>query len=227
MDKAEKRRIYYTLFFPVLICLFIVLVFFFERGMGWDFHTAGLFPRDLRTLPNVFTMPFIHSDLSHLLNNIISFFVLSSCLYYFYSQIANKILLLSVIFSGMILWVIGRDSWHIGASGVIFSISFFLFFSGLLRKHIPLIAISFMVAFLYGNNVWHLFPWGKMDPVSWEGHLAGGITGVLLAFVYRKQGPQKPVKEWDDEDDSDDSDDVDFEFQEDIPDQRDEILSEK
>ena len=127
----------------------------------------------------------------------------------------------------MILWVIGRDSWHIGASGVIFSISFFLFFSGLLRKHIPLIAISFMVAFLYGNNVWHLFPWGKMDPVSWEGHLAGGITGVLLAFVYRKQGPQKPVKEWDDEDDSDDEDDVDFEFQEDIPDQRDEILSEK
>ena len=114
MDKAEKRRIYYTLFFPVLICLFIVLVFFFERGMGWDFHIAGLFPRDLKTLPNVFTMPFIHSDLSHLLNNIISFFVLSSCLYYFYSQIANKILLLSVVFSGLILFMLRSVLvWHI------------------------------------------------------------------------------------------------------------------
>ena len=208
-----------------LICLFIILVYLFEQAMGWDFHKAGIFPHELKTLPNVFTMPFIHSDLSHLLNNIISFFVLSSCLYYFYSQIANKILLLSVVFSGLILWVIGRESWHIGASGVIFAISFFLFFSGLLRKHIPLIAISFVVVFLYGNNVWHLFPWSKIDPVSWEGHLAGGITGVLLAVIYRRQGPQKPVKEWEDDDENEDEDD-EAEYQDNDPEQNKENLSE-
>ena len=225
MDNAEKKRLYYTLFFPILICLFIILVYIFERAMGCDFHKAGIFPHELKTLPNVFTMPFIHSDLSHLLNNIISFFVLSSCLYYFYSQIANKILLLSVVFSGLILWVIGRESWHIGASGVIFAISFFLFFSGLLRKHIPLIAISFVVVFLYGNNVWHLFPWSKIDPVSWEGHLAGGITGVLLAVIYRRQGPQKPVKEWEDDEENEDEDD-EAEYQDNDPEQNKENLSE-
>ena len=225
MDNAEKKRLYYTLFFPILFCLFIILVYIFERAMGWDFHKAGIFPHELKTLPNVFTMPFIHSDLSHLLNNIISFFVLSSCLYYFYSQIANKILLLSVVFSGLILWVIGRESWHIGASGVIFAISFFLFFSGLLRKHIPLIAISFVVVFLYGNNVWHLFPWSKIDPVSWEGHLAGGITGVLLAVIYRRQGPQKPVKEWEDDEENEDEDD-EAEYQDNDPEQNKENLSE-
>ena len=225
MDNAEKKRLYYTLFFPILFCLFIILVYLFERAMGWDFHKAVIFPLELKTLPNVFTMPFIHSDLSHLLNNIISFFVLSSCLYYFYSQIANKILLLSVVFSGLILWVIGRESWHIGASGVIFAISFFLFFSGLLRKHIPLIAISFVVVFLYGNNVWHLFPWSKIDPVSWEGHLAGGITGVLLAVIYRRQGPQKPVKEWEDDDENEDEDD-EAEYQDNDPEQNKENLSE-
>ena len=226
MDNIEKRKIYYTLFFPVLISLFIVLVFLFERGMGWDFYKAGIFPHDLKTLPNIFTMPFIHADLSHLLNNIIPFFVLSSCLYYFYSQIANKILLLSLILTGFILWVIGRDNWHIGASGLVYSLSFFLFFSGLFRKHIPLIAISFIVVFLYGNNVWHLFPWGKMDPVSWEGHLAGGITGLLLAFIFRKQGPQKPEKIWDDEDVDDMEDMEDAEIQDDYKDEKDDALSE-
>ena len=223
MDNAEKKRLYYTLFFPILFCLFIILVYLFEQAMGWDFHKAGIVPLELKTLPNVFTMPFIHSDLSHLLNNIISFFVLSSCLYYFYSQIANKILLLSVVFSGLILWVIGRESWHIGASGVIFAISFFLFFSGLLRKHIPLIAISFVVVFLYGNNVWHLFPWSKIDPVSWEGHLAGGITGVLLAVIYRRQGPQKPVKEWEDDDENEEDE---AEYQDNDPELNEENLSE-
>jgi len=214
IESEERKKIYYALFFPVIICLLIILVFVFEQGMGLDFHEAGVFPRELKTLPHIFTMPFIHADWSHLLNNIVSFFVLSSCLYYFYSPIANKVILLSVILSGFLLWIIGRDNWHIGASGIIFALSFFLFFSGLLRKHVPLIAISFIVVFLYGNNVWHLFPWQKMDPVSWEGHLSGGIIGVLLAFIFRKKGPQKPVKIWEEDENADSQDEY---WKNDIP----------
>ena len=167
--------------------------------MDLDFKTGGIFPGELKTLPHIFTMPFIHSDWGHLSNNIISFFVLSVSLYYFYSSIASRVLIFSLISSGIILWVIGRDAWHIGLSGMVYAISFFLFFSGIIRRHIPLIAISLIVVFLYGNNVWHLFPWQKFDPVSWEGHLAGAISGVVFALVYRKKGPQKPVKIWEDE----------------------------
>ena len=58
--------------------------------------------------------------------------------------------------------------------------------------------------FLYGNNVWHLFPWQKVDPISWEGHLAGAVSGTLLAVIYRKQGPQKPVKIWEEEEEEED-----------------------
>ena len=47
---------------------------------------------------------------------------------------------------------------------------------------------------------WHLFPWQANDPVSWEGHLAGGMAGLIFAAVYYNQGPQRPVKVWDDED---------------------------
>jgi len=201
IEPLEKKKIYYAAFFPALISFFIVLVFLFEKGMGWDFTQGGVFPRTSNTILHVFTMPFVHSGWSHLLSNTLSFFVLSTCLYYFYSEIANKVLFLSVLFSGIILWVIGRDNWHIGASGVIFSLSFFLFFSGIIRKYAPLIAIALVVVMLYGNNVWHLFPWQKFDPVSWEGHLAGAVTGILLAIFYRKKGTQRPEQAWDDQDD--------------------------
>lgn len=204
VNLSDKKKMYYAVFFPVIICFFVILVFLFERGMGLNFKEGGVFPREPKTLLNIFTMPFIHGDWSHLLNNLVSFFVLCTSLYYFYSEIANKIVVLSVILSGLILWVIGRDSWHIGMSGVIYSFTFFLFFSGIIRKHIPLIAIALIVVFLYGNNVWHLFPWQKMDPVSWEGHLAGAVSGMSLAVVYRKQGPQKPVKIWEEDEESDD-----------------------
>lgn len=196
-----KKKIYYAVFFPALFCFFVILAFLFELGMEMDFTAGGIFPRELKTLPNIFTMPFIHSDWKHLTNNVISFFVLSVCLYYFYGEIANRMLFFSMICTGLILWIIGRDAWHIGLSGMVYALSFFLFFSGIIRRYIPLIAISLIIVFLYGNNVWYLFPWQELGPVSWEGHLSGAITGVLFALLYRKKGPQKPIKIWEDEND--------------------------
>jgi membrane associated rhomboid family serine protease len=121
-------------------------------------------------------------------------------------------LLISYVVSGLILWAIGRDSWHIGASGLIYSIAFFLFFSGIIRKHVPLIALSLVVAFIYGGMIWHIFPWTVQDPISWEGHLAGGLIGFILSVWYRKEGPQKPLVQWDENEDEDET--VDYNFEE-------------
>lgn len=195
----EKKKLYYALFIPSILSLMMILAFFFERGMGMDFTRFGIEPRRADSLYHVFYIPFIHAGMGHLFNNVIAFFVVCSCLYYFYGDIATEVLLFSTLFSGLLLWTIGRESYHVGASGVVFALSFFLFFSGVIRRYAPLIAISLMVVFLYGSNVWHLFPWFPDDPVSWEGHLSGGIVGTILAFVYRKQGPQKPIKVWEEE----------------------------
>jgi len=170
--------------------------------MEWNFHSAGVFPREIKNIWGILTMPFVHSDWKHLFNNVVSFFILSSALYYFYNPLATRILFLSYIFSGLILWFIGRGNWHIGASGLVYALAIFLFVSGILRKYAPLIAISLIVVFLYGNIVWHIFPRQEYDPISWEGHLAGAVTGLVLAFLYREKGPQKPVKIWEDEEDS-------------------------
>lgn len=207
---SEKRQFFHAIFIPLIIGILMILSFLLERGMNWDFHYAGVFPRRVENLWGIFTLIFVHGGWGHLVNNVVSFIVLGSCLYYFYKQIATKVLFVSYIFSGLILWIIGRENWHIGASGLIYSLAFFLFFSGIIRKHIPLIAISLIVAFLYGSIVWHVVPWELRDPISWEGHLAGGIIGLGLSVWYRKDGPQKPVVDW-----GEDDDEIDFQTNED------------
>lgn len=201
---SDKRQFINAVFIPFIIGILMILSFLLEIGMDWDFHTAGVYPRRVESIWGVFTLIFVHADWSHLANNVISFLILGSLLYYFYSQIATKVLIISYIFSGLILWIIGRDSWHIGASGLIYSIAFFLFFSGIIRKYVPLIALSMVVAFVYGSMVWHIFPWKIQDPISWEGHLGGGIIGLILSVLYRNKGPQKPEKFWEEDDDETD-----------------------
>ena len=198
---TNKRQFINAIFIPLLIGVFMILSFILEKGMDWDFHRAGVYPRRIENIWGIFTIIFVHADWSHLLNNVISFILLGSLLCFFYKQIALKVLTLSYVLSGLILWIIGRDNWHIGASGLIYSLAFFLFFSGIIRKHISLIAISLVVAFVYGSMIWHVFPWQVQDPISWEGHLAGGIIGFVLSICYRNEGPQKPVIKWDDEED--------------------------
>lgn len=207
---AGRRQFIHAVFIPVVISILIILVFLLEKGMNWDFHKAGIMPRDFKYLTGIFTYIFIHADWGHLTNNLLSFLVLGSCLFYFYNLIATKVLFFSYILSGILLWLIGRENWHIGASGLIYSIAFFLFFSGLIRKHIPLIAISLIITFLYGSMIWHVFPWKVNDPISWEGHLSGGISGLVLSVIYRKSGPQRPEIDWGEEDD--DFEEADSEF---------------
>ncbi|MFT3754155.1 MAG: rhomboid family intramembrane serine protease [Paludibacter sp.] len=208
-----KRQFITAVFIPIVIGVMMILSFVLEKGMGWDFHRAGVYPRRIENIWGIFTLVFVHADWSHLANNVISFTILSSFLYYFYRQLASKILVVSYVFSGLILWVIGRDNWHVGASGLIYALAFFLFFSGVIRRYIPLIAISLIVALIYGNMIWHIFPWELRDPVSWEGHLSGGIVGVILSLYYRNEGPRKPIKVWEEEDEDNYTADMDDDYE--------------
>ncbi len=205
----EKKRMRIA-FVPtiVLVCL-LWLIFILDTSLNLQLYQYGVYPLELKGLPGIFLSPFLHHSAKHLLSNTLPLIVLMWCLYYFYSAIAHRTFLLLWLLSGLLTWTIGREAWHIGASGVIYSLSFFLFFSGFIRKHIPLIAISLVVAFLYGSTVWNMFPWSMyLDTnVSWEGHLSGGISGLIVAIIFRKHGPQKPIKIWEEEEEEEDIDD--------------------
>jgi membrane associated rhomboid family serine protease len=145
-------------------------------------------------LKGILTEPLIHSGLRHLFSNSIPLIVLGWCLFYFYNEIGFAVMPVLWLLSGFFTWCIGRESWHIGASGLVYALSFFLFFSGIFRKYIPLMAVSLLVVFLYGSSLWNMFPVAEIvDPsISWEGHLSGAVSGLIGAAIFRHYGPQKP-----------------------------------
>ncbi len=96
--------------------------------------------------------------------------------------------------SGFFLWIIGRPSYHIGASGLVYALASFLFLSGLIKKNPRLAAVSLIITFLYGSMIWGVFPL-KID-VSWEGHLCGLISGILVALFYKNHGPKRKKYDW-------------------------------
>ncbi len=193
---------------PAMVIVAIIWLSFMITHAGvsdWNYSNLGIKPGDVSGLKGIIFSPFLHSSFSHLWSNTLSLLILIWLLFYFYSRIAFSTLLYLWVLSGAVTWVIGRDSYHVGASGLVFAILFFLFFSGLFRKYIPLVAVSMIVAFIYGGTVWSIFPITEMvdASISWEGHLSGAISGLLLAVIFRKQGPQKPVETWEEENDTD------------------------
>ncbi len=202
-DKETEKKIFkYSLLFSVVIVGFFWLVKFIEDYSGRDLTEYGILPLQPEGLKGIIFSPFIHGNYDHLLSNTIPFLVLSFALFYFYRNLAYRILFLIYILSGLCVWLGGRDAYHIGASGIVYGLAFFLFFSGVFRKDANLLTIGIIVVFLYGSMFWGIFP---IKPgISWESHLWGSMSGVALAWYYRKQGPMRPVSSWENEPDDDD-----------------------
>lgn len=180
---------------PALIVLIIMwMVYWSDYLFVYDFHKLGVLPKTSNGLKGIFFMPWIHShgDIRHLLNNSIPTFLLLTLLFYSYREIALRVFLLSWFVTGILLWFFAQNNgaYHIGMSGVIYALAAFLFTSGVLRKYLPLQALSLFIVFIYGSMIWGIFP--TEQHISWEGHLSGMLVGVFLAFYYRKLGPQRP-----------------------------------
>ena len=171
---------------PVVYLVSIWVIYFIEIQFNLNFNKYGVYPRTLEGFRGVFLTHFIHSNTSHLFNNSIPLFVLLSSLFYFYKEVAYKVLVLGGFFTGFITWIIARESFHIGASGIVYLLFSFVFFSGMIRKHYRLVALSLIIIFLYGSMIWYVLP--IKDGMSWEGHLSGFLTGFLFAIIYRKKG---------------------------------------
>ena len=170
--------------FPILFILIIWFVFWFEVRFGYSFNAFGVYPRTVTGLRGIIFSPFIHSNIEHLYHNTIPLFVLSVALFYFYSKISWKVIFYGIILSGFLTWCIGRPANHIGASGLIYVLMSFTLFKGIFTGHFRLIALSFLVIFLYGSMIWYVFP--IKAEISWEGHLSGLIVGLFFALFFRK-----------------------------------------
>jgi membrane associated rhomboid family serine protease len=178
---------------PLFFVWFLWFIYWIEIKFDFDFVENGIFPRTFYGFQGVIFSPFIHADIEHLYNNSIPLLVLLAALRYFYAKQSIVVIGYGILLSGLITWIIGRDSYHIGASGLIYVLVSFIFFKGIQTKYYRLVALSLTVVIVYGGMVWYIFP--KVDAmISWEGHLAGLITGFVLSLIYKTPEYKKIIK---------------------------------
>lgn len=171
---------------PTVYVVFIWLIYWIEIQFGLNFNKFGVYPRTLEGFRGVFLTHFIHSNTNHVFNNSIPLFVLLSSLFYFYKEIAYKVLFFGGFLTGCLTWCIARESYHIGASGIVYLLFSFVFFSGIIRKHFRLVALSLVIIFSYGSMIWYVLP--IKEGMSWEGHLSGFSIGLIFAVIYKNSG---------------------------------------
>ncbi|KPL14566.1 MAG: hypothetical protein AMS26_10305 [Bacteroides sp. SM23_62] len=193
----EKKKFIHSLVFPSFFLLLIWMIKITEVALEMDFAHLGLFPLKTSGLKGILLAPMIHADFKHLFDNSLPLYLLSIAIFYFYRPVSYRVFFLVWFISGLIVWLTARPAYHIGASGLVYGFASFVFFSGVIRNNIHLLAISLIVVFLYGSLVWGIFPYDLR--ISWESHLVGGLTGLSMALFYRNYGPPSTKKEWPEE----------------------------
>ena len=205
-NKAERKKFLGSLVIPLIIVTIMWVVKTIEWSFGIYLGRFGITPHTARGLIGIFTLPFLHGNWEHLLSNTIPIIVLGTALYYCYPSLANRVMLITYLGSGLLTWCIGDPSTtHIGASALVYGLNLFLITSGFIRGNRMLIVISLIMVFLYGSLIWGMIPSLAIPQnISWEGHLSGALIGILLAIFLRKEGPQKEVYHWEEDDEEDD-----------------------
>ena len=100
MEKHEINKIINSLFYPLLFVIIISIVHFVQYTLGLNWFHYGIFPLKVENLSGVVLSVFIHGDFNHLFNNAIPLLILGTSLFYFYKEIALKVIVWIVLMGG-------------------------------------------------------------------------------------------------------------------------------
>ena len=192
-----KQHFINSVQFP-LFMLIIMWVTHLVKATIWPgLYMYGIYPRELIGLRGIFLSPFIHGDLGHLISNSAPLFLMMVMILYFYPRVAMRSFLMIYFLSGLSVWLFARPVFHIGASGVVYGLVSFVFWSGVFRRSVKSIILALIVVFLYSGLIFGILPNDR--GISWESHLLGGLVGLLTAYWYKEEieiDEEKRDPEW-------------------------------
>lgn len=200
--KKQSNKFASSVKYTLILLLILWAIHLFQWALG--VHTlylyGGVYPRALDGARGILLSPFLHGSFKHLISNSAPLGVLMVMILYFYRPIAWRSIFMIYLLTGVMVWLFARPVYHIGASGVIYGMVAFVFWSGIFVRNVKSIVLSLIVAVLYSGMFLGVLP--NEEGISWESHLLGGIVGIFVAWVFRsnlrKMDP-KPEPTWEDE----------------------------
>ena len=182
----EKSNQFYESLKPPLAFIGLIWgIHLLQIIFNLNFGYLGVFPREWFGIKGIFTSPLIHGDFSQLTNNSIPFLVLGTMILFFYRKVAYRSFVMIYLITGFAVWLMARQTFHIGLSGVVFGLVTFVMANGFFRRNIKSLVLALIVFLLYSGMLAGVFP--LKEGISWESHLIGALTGIFTAYYYKHE----------------------------------------
>jgi membrane associated rhomboid family serine protease len=157
----------------------------------------GLYPHNLDRIWGIFTAPFLHASWAHLIGNTIPFVFMGLLIALTGARRLAAVTLIVIVLGGLGTWLVSPAGTPVvGASGVVFGYATYLLTRGFFNRSALEVLAGVVVAVVFGSALLaSLVPHGN---VSWQGHLCGGVAGVIAAWLLsydrrtRAAGPGQP-----------------------------------
>ncbi|MFZ4545651.1 MAG: rhomboid family intramembrane serine protease [Saprospiraceae bacterium] len=182
---------------PAYFVMLLWIIHAFKSLIGQHWTRFGIFSQELDGLKGILFAPLIHADWLHLASNSLPFFITGSLMMLFYPLVAPRAFLMMYFFTGFMVWLFARTGvYHVGASGVVYAMVSFLFWSGIFRRSPKAIFLGLTILAIYGGMFEGILP--KQPGVSWESHLLGGLVGIFVAYYFKSEleADEVPEKKW-------------------------------
>ena len=186
---ASRSSGWLTRFVPILAFVAACWVVLLANGLLWSgqLNQYGIIPRTREGLVGIVCAPFLHVSVRHLAANTLPLLVLGAVLCARSRSEFFRVAIAGTLLTGGLTWIFARSACHIGASGLIFCFFGYLASLAVFRRTFGTLVLSVACILWYGGMVKGILP--TATPVSWEGHLAGLVSGVALAWI--APGPKR------------------------------------
>ena len=178
---ADARRALFVMA-GVLALLWVIQLVNWADGGHLSFQ-YGIRPRDIGSLPDILTAPFLHFGWAHLEGNSGPLFIFGFLAAYRGIWKFVGVTAVAIVTSGIGAWLTeAPNSVGVGASGVVFGYFGYLMVRGFFDRRLIDVLIGVIMALCFAYQFTVLLPHAG---IGWQAHIGGLLGGIVAGWVFR------------------------------------------
>jgi membrane associated rhomboid family serine protease len=176
-------------FTPILALTAACWAVFMLNTLLWhgDLARHGIVPRRVDSLTGIIWSPFLHGSYQHIAANTLPLLILGGIVCVRGKGTFAVVTIGGILLGGGLTWLFARSADHIGASGLIFCYFGYVASLAWFNRTFGTLCLSVICILGYGGMIRGILP--TQAGISWEGHLAGLVAGVVLGSLMSKPKP--------------------------------------